>query len=849
MSIWPFGQNSNSSSNLNRLLDYYFQKKSIPKSENTKNSTDPSSLPMTSNISSVSTNTIFSNSGELVPDIDVSDNIKDIDINKEFVYEILDDINILNELNRQNNKLIEFICFGYINDEHNSDGTLINVDNENYNGDFIDDDDHHSQEQELDEEGDVKTIHNDNVRHRSGYSVLELLVDVIVDSIEWFETNEAYLFQSNNDQELKIDHDLSSEDLNQIQSDIADQQNSLTEINQEELSIIFNRIHVASEILSCKIWLISESIVEESTLLNKLWSFLNYKFKDSSPSIQYFIKINEQLLESRPDQMLNFIRSQQDLVDSFIKHIDITIIMDFLLRIITTDKTDIPTGIIDLLSEQGLIPKLLELLLYPGLESSTQSSSGDFLKALISISANTSIDENTIGPNLLTRELVNDQNVDKMIEIILNKGNGLSTIVGVIIEIIRKNNSDYDAVNLLYTSIEANPPNKRDSIYLGYLLRKFSDRLGDFNQILINKELSKKRIENQIGQSIEPLGFERFKVCELIAELLHCSNIGLLNNELTETIIQEREAFLQQQESNLANALSEAIIDSSSEPTKAGLNISKLHIGGTAEPSVAVNSKNITISPNQVPKDGNSGTLPLHDLTNNDEEFNRDKLKSNPTVGDFFKIQLIESNILKTIITMFNKFPWNNFWHNVVFDIVQQIFNGKLDTGYNPYLILELFKDCDITNLIIDSYNLCLNVEKEENVRLGYMGHLVLIAEEVVKFSTTFQNSKFNDNESDQLIYSKLMDQNWVNYVTNILTETREQYNCVLGGIKTQEFQQSDYLNSKAIVLGNSEEEILNQPLEDVKDDSDLADSEKIVNNDDENDINDDDHSLDSASS
>lgn len=740
-------------------------------------------------------------------------------IDREFIHEILDDVSLLGELNNQNNRVLDFLCFGYINESSSTDNTVIAATTTTV---AKDGEDKKSIDYKLDEDGDVITIHDDEelqaVKSQGStftsvfktkktqdnvVSILEVLVDIIVDSIDWFEQNESFLFQNH--------------------------QNSGEQDLTEELSVTFNRIHVASEILSSKIWLVSESLVEEPTLLTKLWWFLKYdNSKDSSPALQYFIKINEQLLESRPDQMLNFIRLQTSLVDDFIKHVDITIIMDFLLRIITTDKMDIPTGIIDLLSEQKLIPKLLNLLLRPDVDSSTQSSTGDFLKALISISANTSIDENTIGPNLLTKELVSEQSVLQMVRIIENRGNGLSTIVGVIIEIIRKNNSDYDSVNLLYTSLESHPPSKRDPIYLGPFLKLFSESLPQFNDILIDEQLCQKRYTNQLQEEFQPLGFERFKVCELIAELLHCSNIALLNNDLTEGILQEREKVLCSQEDNLANALNEALEDEPSHSSSSAggahvLNIpGKLsHVIGTAEPSVALNADNVTISPNQTPSQtSNDGLLPLHELTEEAEQKRKEQEEEERQearlAGDIFKSQLIKSGILKTIISMFVKFPWNNFWHNVVFDIVQQIFNGKLDQGYNALLILELFDTCDITQLIIYAHQLCHDVENtSRGLRMGYMGHLVLIAEEVVKFSNQFHSIPFQNNNMGQVIYGKLTNDKWIDYVTNVLTKVREQYNRVLGGIEThEEFEQEDYHNKDVIILGNSEEEIRNQPVE-----------------------------------
>lgn len=722
---------------------------------------------------------------------DDMDHLDELALDKDFVLMVLDDPNVLNELNRQNNRLIDFICTGYVDDAQPDASPLLS------NGDGITSPELGTS---LSTAEDVPTPTPSTTATTPGTPVLEVLVSLIVDSVDWFDRNEKLLFQLDNDEEMV------GED---------------TGLDREEVSKLMNRIHIASEILSCKIWLISETLVEEPALLTKLWTFLEHPLKSASPSVQFFVKINEQLLESRPDQMLNFIRSQANIVDLFIKHIDITIIMDFLLRIIASDKPDVPKGIIEILGEQKLIPKLLHLL-EEETDTSTQSSCGDFLKALISISANTSIDENTIGPNLLTKELVGDECVDEIIRIIHKRGNGLSTIVGVIIEIIRKNNSDYDQVNLLYTTLEKNPPSPRDPIYLGGMLRKFADNLDSFNDILIDPQLTSKRIKTQINTEIEPLGFKRFKVCELVAELLHCSNIGLLNNHLTEKIIEERENFLKERESNLANALSDDLLSTSANAPAVtpvpGLTLSNLNIGA-AEPSVAVSEKHITVSPHTAPASNTdrTGDLPLLEETEPTPEpviSKQDTIRTNPTVGDYFKIKLVDSTILQTIIGLFNKYPWNNFWHNVVFDVVQQIFNGRLDVGYNQFLIFELFRSCDITNLIIDSYNLCVETEEQTSVRLGYMGHLVLIAEEVVKFSSQFQNTKLNDAEIDELIYSKLIDENWISYVTNVLTETREQYNCVLGGIKTNEFQQSEYLNHDAIILGNSEDEIMGQEVE-----------------------------------
>ena len=127
---------------------------------------------------------------------------------------------------------------------------------------------------------------------------------------------------------------------------------------------------------------------------------------------------------------------------------------------------------------------------------------------------------------------------------------------------------------------------------------------------------------------------------------------------------------------------------------------------------------------------------------------------------------------------MFFKFPWNNFLHNVVFDIVQQVLNGSMDIGFNKFLAIDLFDHSAITDKIIEGQKLCSDFEESnKGLRLGYMGHLTLIAEEVVKFIQVYPV-----NTLSELIDKKVEDEVWEEYVNHVLYDTREKYNAILGG-------------------------------------------------------------------
>src|SRR5579871_5952555 len=75
------------------------------------------------------------------------------------------------------------------------------------------------------------------------------------------------------------------------------------------------------------------------------------------------------------------------------------------------------------LQSQNLIPLLLARLC-PDYPPATQTAAGDFLKAIITISANaTAQDTNVIGPNELTRQLVSKECVQSLIHEMLRGGN------------------------------------------------------------------------------------------------------------------------------------------------------------------------------------------------------------------------------------------------------------------------------------------------------------------------------------------------------------------------------------------------------------------------------------------
>ncbi|KAK8039992.1 hypothetical protein PG993_008403 [Apiospora rasikravindrae] len=757
--------------------------------------------------------------------------------------------------------------------------------------------------------------------------------------------------------------------------------------------------YVAAEVLSSDNWSIYEALMESTSLLRNFWNFLKLPAPLDPLQASYFTKVNESLFDKKTEEMLDLLKSLDGAVADMLRHVDCPMVMDLLLKIISLERTESGQGVVEWLYTKDVMPTLLSFL-GPEHSWATQTSAGDFIKAIITVSANASQNEQAcIGPNELTRQLVSKDCVEKLISYMLGGGNPLTVGVGIIIEVIRKNNSDYDPD---VGSDNNAQPSSRDPIYLGNLLRMFAEHVPDFMNLIMHTPAQKQRLESTFGDKIEPLGFDRFKTCELMAELLHCSNMALLNEVGSEQVIAGRDEerqrlraegklvmnrgddaqssaedltmrgrhsspddgrrlevtnasdddgfeevapsgemtedtsheFVKAEDEILPPASSASFLDKDDEDfvdeplSSPRLNVhdNKVHeqevpefenpelvvaplsprkapikmAASSTEGDSSVNSVDESNSEAQAPtapaetttqatseeksasedaSDQKEAVNPAPDNTTSAPEAVAEESKPEtpsssseptpsdksdedkpaevaplvirsadtqeawsvkdasaadstatpapapptktdeesivvghkadtsatpaaaaaaeepvePVVGDFLKMQFVKHQVVPTILTFFFKYPWNNFLHNVVYDIVQQVFNGPMDRGYNPTLAISLFEAADVTNAIIKGQVASETSQAQNKTRMGYMGHLTLIAEEVVKFTERNPPELLSE-----LVLDRVMSQDWINYVEGALAETRERDNAILGGVRPEVA-----MSNRAAMAGN----------------------------------------------
>ncbi|KAF4834129.1 Extragenic suppressor of kinetochore protein 1 [Colletotrichum siamense] len=783
-----------------------------------------------------------------------------------------------------------------------------------------------------------------------------------------------------------------------------------TDNEEEEQEKKRNRYaYVAAEVLSSDTWSIYEALMENQPLIRDFWQFLKRPTPLDPLQASYFTKVNEALFDKKTEEMVILLKSLPDAVSDLLRHVECPMIMDLLLKIIALDRTEGGQGVVEWLYSQDVVPTLLTCL-SPEHSWVVQTAAGDFIKAIITISANASQNEQQcIGPNELTRQLVSQPCVEQLIKYMLGGGNPLTVGVGIVIEVIRKNNSDYDPdVGTESSSM----PSSRDPIYLGTLLRLFAQHVPDFVNLIMNAPAHRDRLESTFGEKIEPLGFDRFKTCELMAELLHCSNMGLLNEVGSEDVIAIRDAerqrlrtegklspnrgeeaqstddltmrighsspeegrrlevtnisdddgfeevepsremnedtshefvkaeeeipvaapassFLDRDEDDFVDeplssprlnvaddkikeqrfddpdlvvaplspsknkaplgeespaametktegekptetevkaeepaAEEQKPVETKDEPkedvsekTAEDVTISKVgdlsldekanqsavsedssQKGDESDSSVvytpsateseaktepaetapAAPEPPISPRPEDMPaplfaksspakaedKEAESEAAPAPEVpmappapeapaapappgADSDQPpavpERPDPSTVKPVVGDYLKQQFVEYRVVPTILSFFFAYPWNNFLHNVVYDIVQQVFNGPMDRGFNPTLAVSLFEAADITAAIIQGQLASDESQAKIKTRMGYMGHLTLIAEEVVKFTERHPPELLSET-----VLERVMDPRWINYVEGALAETRERDNAILGGVRPE---------------------------------------------------------------
>ncbi|KAI9323937.1 SIT4 phosphatase-associated protein-domain-containing protein, partial [Zopfochytrium polystomum] len=534
--------------------------------------------------------------------------------------------------------------------------------------------------------------------------------------------------------------------------------------------------YLACEVISCEIMSICDGLVADNELLANFWTFLDRQAPIDPLQASYFSKVNGILIQKKVPEMIAFVRNQPNIVERLLVHIANASIAELLLKIISVEELPEAQGIVGWLSEQGLIPQLIDGL-NPTLDVEVHNTTSQTILDVIAVSyqniaaleaaiaAGDTI--STEGSTSLVDQLKSPEIMKKLVGFMLdmespNASSTLANGINIIIELIRRYCSEIEQAEYQQHQYQQQMSSPRSGFVLptdekvhvlatdlNGLLSVLGERVEDM-AVLLEKPRTTLTYAAVAGD-VTRLGSERLKTCELFAEILHMQYLYY------------------------SSPLFDRMVEAASLPIASS-----------------------------------SGSNPVDDLT---ESVSRLRLSSQQNVADELVAvtdKIVKSKILPMCLKLFFDLPWNNFIHSVVYDMIAKVFNTYSYTSTTSYARPPPFEDGDDNDppAPVEKRNLhariqdgrCLkpilvegelsgkileaqkrNDEEEKRprgTRLGYMGHLTYIADEVCKLVEKC-SPDFEGDDAPPLVH-----EDWDNYVNGVLRETKERDRQLLGGTR-----------------------------------------------------------------
>ncbi|KNE61312.1 hypothetical protein AMAG_07050 [Allomyces macrogynus ATCC 38327] len=365
------------------------------------------------------------------------------------------------------------------------------------------------------------------------------------------------------------------------------------------------------------------------------------------------------------------------------------------------------------------------------------------------------------------------------------------------------------------------------------MIRALTLHLPDFQQILLSHAygIRDNPSYDPTNPKKIPLGQARLRLCELLAELLRCAideaiMDPVLDAATGDAIITPDLSVLDTLASELAAELPPAVAEAAvpvsptsneSTPTTASSSVAVVARSSTADSlaapvrtssmaaSVAVHHATPRPSPVVTANGSHGPPTPVPTVTFKEDpaaaaaagissdastptatssqksvalEKRRAELAglSGEELQAALRQAFVSTRILVTSLDLFFYFPWNNLLHGIVYDMVLQVLNGPADKC--RLLALSLLRDGALTRRIPRAQRASdYEAERPKGVRLGFMGHITLIADVVVAFLDRDEPMRLELTEM-------LRTEDWQEYVTRTFRETREREARPLGGVR-----------------------------------------------------------------
>lgn len=158
---------------------------------------------------------------------------------------------------------------------------------------------------------------------------------------------------------------------------------------------------------------------------------------------QYFCKTISVFLTKRTGEVLDFIKSKPEHLEQILGHLQTSAIMDLLLTLVRVEELSEGKGIVQWLSDHGLLDNLVDRL-DPYLDSEEHSVAQQCICEIIRMSQTSLMESPSIGLNDLIIDLKSERVIRKLADFMLDTKapNSTSTLINgvtIVIDLIRHN--------------------------------------------------------------------------------------------------------------------------------------------------------------------------------------------------------------------------------------------------------------------------------------------------------------------------------------------------------------------------------------------------------------------------
>lgn len=294
---------------------------------------------------------------------------------------------------------------------------------------------------------------------------------------------------------------------------------------------------VACEILTSDVPQINDALGADESLLNRLYGFLQSSGCLNPLLASFFSKVMGILINRKTDQLVSFLRKQDDFVDLLLQHIGTSAIMDLLLRLLTcVERPQLRQEVVNWLNEEKIVQRLIEQI-HPSKDDNQHSNASQSLCDIIRLSREQVIQvQDSPEPDQLLATLERQETIEQLLSNMLEGQLNPSVLVNgvqVLLTLLepRRPRSESVIVNNFFSSVDGQlellgQATLDSPVASMGALHALRPRLSRFHQLLF-EPLELEPLRTTCGVLDPPLGNTRLHVVKLLASALSANDAAL----------------------------------------------------------------------------------------------------------------------------------------------------------------------------------------------------------------------------------------------------------------------------------------------------------------------------------